>query len=152
MTNKKSKSKVNAIIASRFKVRDWIDWSRIKSGGQYIAKGAKQVFFYTPKRPIESFSEAQLRMKLSDESLASRGRSLWRISMMMLCLSVVLFIYSIYHFFWGTIHSGILTLSLTMLSLAFAFRYHFWYFQITRRKLGCSFSDWFREGLMRKKL
>lgn len=150
MTNKKTKSKISAAIVRRFNFRDWSDWSRVKSGGQYIVTGAKQVFIPNPKRPVESFSEAQRRMKLTDENLASRGRALWLISILMLVMSVALFCYSIYHFIFGTIHSAILTLSLSAIALAFAFKYNFWYFQITQRKLGCTFRDWYRHGLMRK--
>ncbi len=151
MTNQKSKSKISVAIARRFNVRDWIDWNRIKSGSRYIKNGVKQVFIHTPTHPTESFVEAQRRMKLTNDSLASRARALLRISILMLALSVALFGYSVYHFLFGSIHSGILTLSLTLVSLTFAFRYHFWYFQITQRKLGCTFSEWFHEGLMGNK-
>ena len=151
MTNKKSKSKINKAITHRFQFRNWVDWSRIKAGGEYISKGAKQIFFHSPQRPTETFLEAQERMKLTDASLNSRGRALWRLSVLMTCLASALFLYSIYHLFLGTIHSAILTLALMLVSLAFAFRYHFWYFQITQHKLGCSFNDWFRDGLLGKK-
>ncbi len=151
MTNKKTKSKISAAIARRFNFSAWSDWQRIKSGGQYIAKGAKQVFIPSPTLSTESFSEAQRRMKLTDETLADRGRSLWWISILMLVMSVALLIYSIYHFAFGTIHSAILTLSLSAVSLTFAFKYHFWYFQITQRKLGCTVGNWFREGVLGRK-
>lgn len=151
MTNKKTKSKISAAISRRFNFRSWSDWQRIKSGSQYIAKGAKQVFIPSPTLPTESFTEAQRRMKLTDEDLASRSLALWWISILMVVMSVALFGYSIYHFIFGTIHSAILTLSLSAVSLTFAFKYHFWYFQIMQRKLGCTFSTWFREGVLGRK-
>lgn len=151
MTNKKTKSKIGGLLRRIFNVREWIDWNRIKSGGEYISKGAKQVFIATPVHPVESFSEAQRRLKLTEDSITARGRALLRTSLLMACLAILLFCYAIYHFIWGTIHSGVLSLSLSVVSIAFAFRYHFWYFQITQRKLGCNLRDWVRKGLMGKK-
>lgn len=151
MANNKKQSKVGKLLRRMFNVREWIDWSRIKAGGEYISKGAKQVFIATPMHPVESFAEAQRRLKLTDDNVAIRGRALLRTSLIMLCLAILLFCYTIYHFIWGSIHSGILSFSLFLLSMGFAFRYHFWYFQITQRKLGCTFNDWVRQGLMGKK-
>lgn len=150
MTQKKSKSKAKyRIILNRiFNVKEWSDWARIKSGGTYIKDATQKLFVLKPARPVESFEEAQMRLKLTDEAIASRCRSLFRLSMMMLCLSIILFFYALYHFIYGTIHAGILTVALSSLSAAMAFRYHFWYFQIKTRKLGSTFREWYRQGLL----
>ncbi len=150
MTKNKSKStsRTRALIKRIFNVWEWMDVERLQAGGQFIKDGVKRVFISSPKRPVESFDEAQRRLKLTDEALTSRVRSLFRLSIFMLCLAVALLIYTVYHFIFGTIHAGVLTFVLSLISLAFAFRYHFWYFQIKSRKLGCTLSEWFYQGLM----
>ncbi len=145
---KKNKSlKITLFLKRIFNVRDWIDWERVKAGGKYISKGVEGIFVISATRPVETFEEAQARMKLTDSALASRARALLQLSIVLVCLAVLLFVYAIYHFMYGTVHAGILTFSLMLLSMALAFRYHFWYFQIKTRKLGCSFREWFRQGL-----
>lgn len=149
--NKQKKSKTVATLKRRFNFQEWGDWGRIKGGGEYIANGARQIFVPTPTHPVETFDEAQKRLRLSDESLIARSRALWRTSVVMAGLAMVLFCYGTYHVVYGTLHSGILSFSLTFLSLAFAVRYHFWYFQISQKKLGCTLWQWFYQGLLGKK-
>jgi hypothetical protein len=38
-----------------------------------------------------------------------------------------------------------LSLAFGTLCLAFAFRYHFWLYQMKRKMLGCTFQDWYRD-------
>ena len=59
--------------------------------------------------------------------------SLWRV------------FFSLYLLFSGFLLSCLLAIAVSILSLSQAFRYHFWYFQIKHRKLGCTFEEW-REG------
>lgn len=125
-----------------------MDWERVKAGGQFIETGVKKIFVPSPSRPVETFEEAQARMKLTDADLAARCRSLYRMSIAMACLSGALFIYVFYHIFYGSLHAAFLTFALTLLAAALSFRYHFWYFQIKSRKLGCTLHEWFRQGLM----
>lgn len=152
MKNRKSKAKTKTLFENSFNFRAWSDWDRVKSGGDFISDSVKQVVEPNTAKVVESFSDAQKRMKLTDEDIASRGRSLLMLSLFMVSLSVLLFCYAIYHFIFGTIHAGILALSLAALSAIYAFRYHFWYFQIKTRTLGCTLQEWFKQGLMGKKL
>ena len=148
MKKNKSGSKFKTVINRIFNVRAWMDWDRVKAGGQFIEAGAKKIFVLSPTRPVETFEEALQRMKLTDADLAARGRALYRMSIMMACFSLALSIYFFYHIFYGSLHAALLTLALTLLAAAISFRYHFWYFQIKSRKLGCTFHEWYRQGLM----
>ncbi len=38
-----------------------------------------------------------------------------------------------------------LSLSFSFLCLIFTFRYHFWLYQMKRKKLGCTFTEWYRD-------
>ena len=148
MKKNKSKSKFKILFARIFNIRAWMDWDRVKAGGEFIETGTKKIFTPSPEHPKETFEEAQQRLKLTNEQVVARGRSLYRLSMMMACLSFALFIYIFYHIIYGTIHAALLTFALSSLSAAISFRYHFWYFQIKSRKLGCTFNEWYRQGLM----
>lgn len=148
MKENKSGSNFKTVINRIFNVRAWMDWDRMKAGGQFIETGVKKVFIPSPSRPVETFEEAQVRLKLSDADLARQARALYRMSIVMACLSFALFIYVFYHIFYGSIHAALLTFALTLLAAVISFRYHFWYFQIKSRKLGCTFYEWYRQGLL----
>ncbi|WP_440616508.1 hypothetical protein [Cysteiniphilum sp. 6C5] len=62
-----------------------------------------------------------------------------------LCLlvAVIIYFYALYLFIKGYILVGCIALSLMMLMLANAFKYHFWRYQLYRKKLGCTFHEWF---------
>jgi len=152
MKKSKSKSNTKTLFQNTFNFRAWSDWDRVKSGGDFISDTVKQVVEPNTAKVVESFNDAQKRMKLTDEDIASRGRALLRLSFFMACLAVLLFCYAIYHFIFGTIHAGIFALALTCLSAVYAFRYHFWYFQIKTRTLGYTLQEWFKQGLMGKKV
>ena len=66
----------------------------------------------------------------------------------MVSLAMMLFLYFLYNLFYGRYAAVLLSSIVMLLALVIAFRYHFWYFQIQQRKLGCTLSDWFWQGLM----
>lgn len=151
MNEKKSKSRTQKFLEKSFNFRAWSDWDRTKLGGEFISESVSQVVEPKKAKLIESFDEAKKRMKLTDEALASRGRALWRLSILMTAIGAFIFCYAIYHFMYGTVHAGIFALALMSLSLVYALRYHFWYFQIKTRRLGCTLKEWFQQGLLGKK-
>lgn len=145
---KKSESRVGGFFKKRFKVRSWVDLDRIRQGSNFIVSGLSTYFIPQQKTAQESFDEAKLRLNLTDEDLLIRKKGLFRLVVIMLIMSMLLFFYFLYNLFYGRYASVLLTSIVMLLSLVIAFRYHFWYFQIQQRKLGCTLSDWFWQGLM----
>ncbi len=52
----------------------------------------------------------------------------------MLLIAALIFVYALYHFYAGTFKAAFVSLTVMMVALALAFRYHFWYFQIKSRQ------------------
>jgi intracellular multiplication protein IcmV len=52
-----------------------------------------------------------------------------------------------YQLFYGSYQAAIVSFIILWIALVLAFRYHFWYFQIKNRKLGCTVYEWYR-GLL----
>lgn len=148
---KEKTSKFKKLTTRIINIREWADVGRIKDGAQFIKTGIKTLFVPSPSTPAESFEAAQKRLKLSADDMVARSRALLRLSILMLILTLILISYAIYHVIFGTFHSALLTLALSFVSASMAFRYHFWYFQIKSRKLGCSIQEWFQEAIMGKK-
>lgn len=159
MKNKTSNSRIVRVLGRIFNIPYWFDWERVKSFTVLVAAMFKRLFvveieknFNEPQKNVltESFEAAQKSLQLSDSDLLERQKALHRLSILMALLAFSIFIYSGYQLFWGTFRAVLISLSVMMISLALAFRYHFWYYQIKSRRLGCSFNEWFKKGFLRE--
>lgn len=147
---KPKKMRVAKIFNRLFNFRAMADVDRLKGFGEFFVQLFKRLFV-PQSRPMggstQSFDEAVEKMNLSEQALQVRKASLFRLSVLMVVIFALIFSYSMYHLFWGTWPAFYLSFVVSFLALVLAFRYHFWYFQIRQRKLGCSFSEWYRQGL-----
>lgn len=144
----KSASRTKRLVTRLFNVRSWLDVARVRAGRQYISDACGTWFNPQKIKKIESFQAATARLNLNDEDLRIRQRGLLRLSIIMACMSFVIFAYTLYNLFYGRYMAVLLSTVVMLLGLVLAFRYHFWYFQIKHRKLGCSVYEWFSQGLL----
>ncbi len=129
-------------------MRAWSDFDRTRSFTNYLVAGFFRMFVPQGKADKgESFDAAIARMNLSDQDLQAKQSALYRLSILMCTAAIFIFGYAIYHLYYGSYRAVIISFILMLIALALAFRYHFWYFQIKTRKLGCSISEWYRQGL-----
>lgn len=136
------------VLARIFKIRVWFDWDRMKSFTVFLLDGFKKLFVPQKETGGESFTLAQQKYNLTDADLLIKQNALLRLSIIMVTVACLIFIYAIYHFFYGTFKAGMVSIIITMIALVLAFRYHFWYFQIKSRKLGCTLREWYKKGLL----
>lgn len=69
----------------------------------------------------------------------------------MLITTVIALCYLVYLIIGGHWKGVLVCFGVVLLAASLAFRYHFWLFQLEKRKLGCSFREWLKEGLLGKK-
>ena len=143
----KSGSRTGSVFSRIINIRSWSDWERTKTLSSYLAGSIVKVFVPQKATKSESFEAAIKRLNLTEKDLLVRRRNLLRTSILMLVIAFLLLVYSGYHFFNGHIMGGLLTIVVMLVALVLAFRYHFWYFQIKERKLGCSFNEWFKRSI-----
>lgn len=142
-----NRSKIVGLFNTIFNVRVWFDWERIKAFTLYLVEGFKKFFVPQQRKAGETFEAAKKRLKLTEKDLLARQTGLLRLSILMVVFAILTFGYSVYLFTEGGHKGGIVGLVLMLIALVLAFRYHFWYFQIKERKLGCTIQEWFNHGL-----
>lgn len=147
----KKTSRIARVFRSIFNIRAWADWDRIKDFALYFISSVKKMFVPQPKEANETFKAAQKRLKISNEDLLKEQKGLFRLSLIMLNFSVIIFCYAFYQVIYGSFLAFIVSLVVVAIGLTLAFRYHFWYYQIKNKKLGCSVHEWFKKGLMGEK-
>ena len=108
---------------------------------------------FIPQSPTqtETFKAAVKRLGLSEQDLVIKQQGLMRLVVLMLVLALGLLGYTVYQGIYGSILGVVVSLVLTLIALVMAFRYHFWWFQIKHRKLGCSLREWFHRGVLGEK-
>jgi intracellular multiplication protein IcmV len=131
-----------------FNFRLWSDADRLKGFLFFIVNTVASFFVIKSNAVSESFAEARARLGLTDAVLMARKKALFRLSLLMFFLALLLLGYAMYQCLYATLLGSALTFSLMLLALVMAFRYHFWFFQIQQEKLGCSFKEWLKHGLL----
>lgn len=125
----------------------WMGWKQIAQGGSTIKTAAKSLMDNTsPDQPIrrkETFEQAVVRLRLSPEDLKQRMKQFRMMAFLYGAIGLGLFVYTIILFINFSIMAGLLSVTLSALAFALAFRQHFWYFQMKQRKLGCTVKEWF---------
>jgi intracellular multiplication protein IcmV len=145
---KKPGARTVNVFGRIFNVRTWVDFERMKSFTVYLAHGFRKMFVPQQREGGETFEEAIVRMNLSEKDLQGRQSALYRLSLLMCVAAIFIFAYGMYHLYYGGYRATIISLAVMLIALSLAFRYHFWYFQIKERKLGCTLQEWYRKGLM----
>ncbi|HAT6977567.1 TPA: type IV secretion protein IcmV [Legionella pneumophila] len=148
---KKSGSRIVRVFTRIINVRKWFDWDRMRSLTLYLVNGIKRLFIPQEPTHVESFDEAARKLKLSEADLVIKQKALLRLSIIMVIAAFMIFIYTGYQFLYGSWKATIISLVVVMIALVLAFRYHFWYYQIKQRKLGCTVKEWYRQGLLGEK-
>lgn len=145
---KKNESRIGRVFRRIINIRAWMDYDRTKAGFVYLKNGFKKLFVPQKATTAENFDEVVKKMNLTENDIRSRQNSLWRLTVFMLVIAGLIFVFAGYHLFNGHLRATLLSLVVMLIALVLAFRYHFWYFQIKERKLGCSIREWFYQGIM----
>lgn len=90
----------------------------------------------------ETFEEAVYRLGLSKEDLNKRYQAFMQQCFMFLFFALVVLGYALFLVFKGHPLSGVVTFSMSIMLMVLGLRSHFWAFQISQQKLGCTWSEW----------
>jgi len=125
-----------------FRVDLWLDYKNLKTNTQYYTNQFRSLYHITPLSRTETFEEAQDRLNLSPEFLELQQKNYLFLIYFYLILAVSVFCYCLWLIQSGNIMGSLMSLAITLYALSFAFRYHFWRYQIQKRSLNCSLIQW----------
>ncbi len=139
------------LFRQMFNVSGWMGMSNLTQSASDIVKSFKDLSLTREAARRETFDEAMQRLGMKEADVLLRIRQCYYTAWFYVACSLLLFAYAIYlitlHIFLG----AIITLILTLLAGALAYRESFWYFQMKVRKLGCTFKEYQAFMLGRKK-
>lgn len=129
----------------------WIDAKALLQNGKTIVELAQKMFIPAKATHTETFEEAIRRFNLTEERIQQRIKQFKLYTSIFFGCALLLLGYLIYLLIVSAYMAFFATLGLMLLMLGQAFRYHFWVYQMTQRRLGCSFSEWFKNSFSRTK-
>jgi intracellular multiplication protein IcmV len=137
-------NKTKKTVISTFPVDKWLDLDNLKNNAKFTTDAAKSLF--TPKQATmpETFDSAVDRLDLSEKDIKQRQTEFLRLYWFFTGFCVLMFVYGLYLVSKSSVNGFCVTFALAIYLLTQAFKYHFWYFQIKNRKLGCTLKDWFQ--------
>lgn len=143
MAAKKQRLKrTRRFFSSVFNFRLWLDLTNLQNSTRLLKSQAQDLLRPQQGRNRGDFEQVKSRFNLSEQELKTRMRGLLTLSIVMVLFALGILSYAVYQFVAGTIQGGVVSLVLFVLALTLAFRYHFWYFQMKQRKLGCTWQEW----------
>jgi intracellular multiplication protein IcmV len=121
----------------------WLGSKEIMAYNRIIIGSIKGLFSPAKPQRVETFEAAMQRLKLTEADIQQTARQYFLFVMLFVILSMTAFIVSFYYLFHhGTFAGWLLAMSVAILFASQAFRYDFWRFQMTQRRLGCTFKEW----------
>ncbi len=133
-------------------VPKWMDAKRITADASFISLLIKRILKPQKATIEENFEESLVRLKLTENDLKDRYIEFRRLATIFFIVSLLLIGYLFYLIFdsTGTVSWRAIVLSSTVFLIAFVqfLRFHYWVFQIKKRKLGCSFKEYFLSGIL----
>lgn len=126
-----------------FNPSGWLGLGMFASQINMTADIARNLFTPAQPRRKETFEQAVSRLKLTEIDITEARKRYLVLTLFFLLMGGGLAIYGFYLILHhGSLSGLILAFSAAGLSIINAFRFHFLAFQIAKRKLGCTFEEW----------
>lgn len=95
----------------------------------------------------ESYDEAIARMKLTPQDIEERKKMFTQQTIIYISAALAVVAYGVYLAFQQAVLSMAVAFMVGGLSLSYAFRSHFWLYQLKQKKLGCTFKEYLDSSL-----
>ncbi len=126
------------------RVDRWFNFKDNKDTAVYFVNLARQLLKPAPPSKLEDFERVVEEQSLTDTDLQAKSEKYKALAMLFVFVAVLLLIYTVVLICLGNFMGTCISAALVIYALSQAFRFHFWHFQISQRKLGCSLSEWYR--------
>ena len=135
-------SRVKEGVKKRVNIRYYSDYDGHVSNIERLRDAVIGLLFPMEAAHEETFEQAVERFNLSEDMIRTRTRQFLWTSIIFFLFGLMSFVYTGYLIYSKEVLTSFIGLGVTGLIFAYSFRYHFWFFQMKNRKLGCTFQEW----------
>lgn len=111
-----------------------------KAQHQFIGRAIGRLFNKKHYKPM-NFAELH-KIGIDEEKITALIKRFTILFRICLLIVVVGYFYMLYLFIYGHPFIAMISLSVILIGLANAFKFHFWRYQLLQKKLGCTFKEW----------
>jgi intracellular multiplication protein IcmV len=141
---KKPARKKRGLIKRVFNPRKWMGYDEVKQSGHQVMDMARNLTTVRKPTRKETFEESVKRQNLTEKDLKARMKALFITSWVYLGFGIALFFYGLYALTYLSLFAVLVCFILSAIALALAYRDSFFYFQMKKRKLGCTVAEWIK--------
>ncbi|MCF6764921.1 hypothetical protein L3V82_03975 [Thiotrichales bacterium 19S3-7] len=127
---------------TRTTVRKMTDFDGIKRQQSFLINYFRSVFKINKTQNPCNFEDLN-KLGITKQKLTSNLHTFTWLYRFFTVTSILSLLYTAMLFYRAYYLGGIIAISVSLVFIAHAFKYHFWVFQIKTKKLGCSFGEWF---------
>lgn len=133
-------------------IRGALGVEQLRQSFSILGTGIKSVFkpISAQGRTHETFNDAVTRLGLSSNDIQARYQIYRKGFYGYTTAALFLLLYCVYLLITGYYDAALVCLAVFLLTVIFAFRRHFWMFQIRQQKLGCTVREWFNATFYRQ--
>lgn len=142
--------RIGKVVKPLIDFRPWLGTQTIHRDSKQIGDAIKTLYQSRKPKNRETFEEAYRRMGLTEATLHERKTTFLRFARFFVLCAAITFAYTIFLCMQHSWHAVFLSLVITLFLFSMSFRYHFWWYQMTSRKLGCSLTEWLKKGLLKQ--
>lgn len=142
---------IKKVVKPFVDVPKWVGYEQLKGVTGWVKGLFKRTFVIRKQNYNETFEQAMVRLKLTEQDLAKRTHEFTWLVRFWLALFFLVILYAAYMAGIASWAGLIISISVSLLTLSQAFRYHFWLFQIRHRKLGCTLREWWHSRVTTEK-
>ena len=136
----------DAVKVSRktfFNPKAWVGWDEQKFQVSTIISVLRELFSVATPAREETFEQALVRLNINEADLVAITKRYWHFAIIFVICFFVTFAYAFFLLFaHHAFFAWLMALSVAAFFLGQAFRYHFWHYQLTVRRLGVTFVEW----------
>jgi len=129
-------------IKSMFNISTWMGTQQLKNQTKALNDVAQSLITPASPKYNESFDQALVRLKLTEDDLAHRTHEFKRLIAVFSFITFCLLLYFLYLLVERSWLASAGCFGIMLVMIGQIFRYHFWLYQIRERKLGCTFREW----------
>jgi len=139
----KKSGPVKRFFKSFVDVKKWSSYDEVSTNTKTTI-GLYRRFFSRSTEPIhqETYEQSVARLNLNETQLANRKRVFLYSALIYSVFALGFLIYFIYLLAHMYLYAACFEFILLGLVAVAAYREHFWYMQMQKKKLGCNFYDW----------
>ena len=143
--------RVHALLNPFKRIRKWAGTRVSEKFGSSLRDILRGLLTVKKSNKQETFEHAVDQQQLKETDLQVRMLGYYWLSVLCFSSMCGMLSYGIYLFHNGHFPGGLVAIGMSAAIFAIGFRYHFWYFQIKQRRLGCTFKEWFNQGILGRK-